>query len=151
MSGDFERIRLWIGRTNPSWITTLEAIFMVLESKSALYSPVTAFTRLSPLPNETMTELAWRIRATNYEIPAEDQERRFCKATLIEHIKDFLPQIWSLMRVESSNANSSEIVEMLVARTEEYMKYNSSASPQLPNISQPHFNMTISDPRTDTQ
>ncbi|POS87651.1 hypothetical protein EPUL_000829, partial [Erysiphe pulchra] len=119
MSGDFERIHLWIGRTNSSWITTLEAIFMVLESESALYSPVTAFTTMSPLPNETMTELAQRIRATYYEVPAEDQERRFCKATLIEHIKDFLPQIWSLMRVESSSSsNSSDIVEMLVARTE---------------------------------
>ncbi|KAI1000624.1 hypothetical protein K3495_g7568 [Podosphaera aphanis] len=98
-----------------------------------------------------MKELAWRIRAKYYEVPAEDQERRFCKATLIEHIKEYLPQIWSMMRVESSHANSSEIAEMLVARTEEYTKWNNPAPLKQPFHSQFQSMMTISDPRTHDQ
>ncbi|KAI0997575.1 hypothetical protein K3495_g10612 [Podosphaera aphanis] len=134
MSGDFERVRLWIG-----------------QSKSALFSPVTEFTRLSPLPNETMKELAWRIRAKYYEVPAEDQERRFCKATLIEHIKEYLPQIWSMIRVESSHANTSEIAEILVARMEEYAKWNNPTPHKQPFHSQFQSMMTFSDPRTHDQ
>ncbi|KAI1006412.1 hypothetical protein K3495_g1802 [Podosphaera aphanis] len=150
LKGDFQRVGLYIGSNNPDWITTLEAIFQVMVNRNALHSPVSDFCRFAPKTNKTPADIAWRLRTVYYRMPVDAQESRFCKSTLIDHIMDYLPHVWSHMRYESTAANSTEIVEMLVARTIEISKWHSTFQPPFQEENAQQTRLTISDPRNDS-
>lgn len=150
LTGDFKRVGLYIGSNNPDWITTLEAIFLVMQRRNALHNPVSAFCRFSPMADEQPTDVAWRISTVFYKMPIDAQESRFCKSTLVDHIMDYLPHVWSHMRYESRKASSTDIVEMLVDRSIEVNKWYPYS--QQPRADGPSTlsRLAIEDPRNDS-
>lgn len=111
LEGDFRIVQTYIENNRPVWPQTLEAIFQVMNHHGTLKRPVVIFARLAPYQNENYSNFAWRIRDTFYELTQEARENDVVREILQEHLKNYMPSVWSALQPKLSYLQVAGIIE----------------------------------------
>ncbi|CAJ2512374.1 Uu.00g053890.m01.CDS01 [Anthostomella pinea] len=118
MSRDFQQIAIFARTGSVNWVTLLEAIFQVLADHQVLYGSMVSFFMLLLIQNESMLNFTRRMREAWYKLPTTYRQGVMNREGVINLLRQYTPSIWMMMKDNSGNWSTTEMIEQAVTRSQ---------------------------------